>query len=141
MWLRAVDRVGNVAELKCGAEDFGLRAEIVRVLAPHDPIFKRGESGILRIKARGYVRKLEVAFPNEFVDWNPGLNCTIDYADPQANIVEELLFMVPLTAVEDREYEVIVKAYKGDNMVEDKPELCTLKVNDTVLREIRTRLR
>lgn len=141
LWLRAVDRVGNVAELKCGAEDFGLCAEIVRVLVPHDPIFKRGESGILRIKARGYVRKLEVAFPNEFVDWNPGLNCTIDYADPQANIVEELLFMVPLTAVEDREYEVIVKAYKGDNMVEDKPELCTLKVNDTVLREIRTRLR
>ena len=54
---------------------------------------------------------------------------------------EELLFMVPLSVDVDGEYSILVKAYKGEGVLADEPRLCTLKVEDTVLGELRTRLR
>lgn len=138
---RAVDRVGNESTIQRGAEDFGLKAEIVRVLSPHEPVFKRGESGILVIKARGYVERIEVDFPESFLRWNAEIDRLFVYETPREQVREEILFMVPLTEVEDREYVFTVRAYKGGGVMEDEPRLCTLKVEDTIFGEIRTRLR
>lgn len=139
--VRAVDLVGNVNEVCCGTQDFGLKTEVVRILSPHEPVFMRGESGILRIRARGYVERIEVEFPEEFTAKDPSLNRTFFYEDPQGIVREEIIFMVPLYLIQDREYEVVVKAYKGDGELEDQPALNTIWINGTVLGEIRTRLR
>lgn len=139
--IKAVDRVGNVTSLQCGAEDLGLKAEIVRVLEPHAPVFKKGESGVLRITARGYVERIEVEFPAELTKQDEGINRTFVYVPALPIAKEEILFMVPLEEIEDREYEIKVTGYKGEEVLEVRPELCTLRVEDTVLKELRTRLR
>ena len=40
---------------------FNLSATIERVLEPHDPIFKSGEKGILKIKLYGGVDKVKTS--------------------------------------------------------------------------------
>lgn len=139
--IRVVDRVGNENTVKRGADDFGVTAVIVRCLAPHDPIFKRGESGILMIKARGYVERLKVEFPENIVGWDEELNRTYLYDPPRDVAWEEILFMIPLEEVEDREYQIHVTVYKGEEFAEVRPVMCTLEVAQTVLGELRTRLR
>ena len=139
--VRATDRVGNVNQVCCGAQDFGLRTEVLRILAPHDPIFKRGESGVLRIRARGYVERIEVQFPDEFSSADDSLNRVFLYDEPKGVAMEEIEFMVPLTEIEDRDYEITVKAFKNEGELEDRPALSTIRVDGSVLGEIRTRLR
>ncbi len=137
--IRAVDKVGNEASVQCGAEDFGVKAEVIRVLAPHTPLFKRGESGMLIVKARGYVERIEVELPDILAEG--GKYYEFCYSTPKDLVREELLFMVPLSVDVDGEYSILVKAYKGEGVLADEPRLCTLKVEDTVLGELRTRLR
>ena len=139
--MRATDGVGNVNQVCCGAQDFGLRTEVLRILAPHDPIFKRGESGALRIRARGYVERIEVQFPDEFSSADDSLNRVFLYDEPKGVAMEEIEFMVPLTEIEDRDYEITVKAFKNEGELEDRPALSTIRVDGSVLGEIRTRLR
>ena len=45
----AVDNVGNETQETWRVTEFALDTEITRILAPHEPLFKRGESGILHI--------------------------------------------------------------------------------------------
>lgn len=139
--VRAKDGVGNETVLEKGATEFGLRAEIVKILPPHTPEFKRGESGVLKVTAWGYADRLEISFPDEFVSEDPSLNCVFTYEVPIDKQEEVILFMVPLYLQDSREYSVTVRAYKGDRLLEQHPVLCTLSVNDTVLNELRTRLR
>lgn len=138
----AVDNVGNETEVKCEVTEFALTTEIERILEPHDPIFKCGESGILTITTLGYVDKVEVEFPEEFTVWNPKLNKIYYYTDAtQYKQEEQLQFMIPLQVPPNQQYTVTVRAYKGERKLEEYPSLSTVSVGGSVLDELRTRLR
>lgn len=139
--IRARDRVGNENCLEYQITEFGLQAEAERILEPHAPVFKCGESGILYIKAWGYVERIEVEFPSEMTALNPELNHCYEYQNPQWRQEEQLQFMIPLYTPPDGDYQITVRAYKGGSCIEKYPSLCTISVTDSVLDEIRTRLR
>lgn len=134
----AVDNVGNETRESWYVTEFSLEAEVTRILSPHEPVFKRGESGVLSVDAWGYVDRVEVEFPEFLASYNK----TFDYTTfPDYKKEEEIQFMIPLYAPEGEEYEITVRAYKGDKKLEEHPSIRTLSVNGTVLDEIRTRLR
>jgi len=138
--LYAVDNVGNVASESSGATEFTLKAHISRVLSPHEPVFKRGESGILHITTTGYVNKVEVIFPDKLLGLNPDLNQTYVYEVPSYIQIEEYEFVIPLYAPEEG-YEVIVKAYKNGTTLEERPKFSTVEITGSILDEIRVRIR
>ncbi|MCM1091136.1 MAG: InlB B-repeat-containing protein [Butyrivibrio sp.] len=138
----ATDRVGNEGQVSYGTMEFDLQAGIERILEPKEPVFKRGESGCLAIKAWGYVDKIEVEFPEEFTAEDESLNCEYVYEMDHSYLQEEeLVFMIPLYVPENSDYTVTVRAYKGDMMLERHPALAVLGIEGTVLDELRTRLR
>lgn len=138
----AADNVGNETEVTYGTTEFALSASIERILEPHDPVFKCGESGILTITTWGYADRIEVEFPAEFVALNPGLDTTYVYTEePQYKQEEQLQFMVPLDTPANTDYTITVRAYKGDKRLEEHPSLSAIAVNGSVLDEFRTRLR
>ena len=139
--LTAYDNVSNVTEIVYGKMEFELKASITRLLPPHNPLFKRGESGMLRILARGYVDRILVEFPEALMEGNEDINRIFLYEVPIYEAREELVFMIPLDLVEDGAYEVRVRAYKGLSTLEVKPQLCTINILGSVLDELRTRLR
>ncbi len=133
----AEDNVGNTTVTGGEITEFALGADVYRILSPHEPLFKRGESGILTLEAWGYAEKVEVEFP-EFLS---GYNRTFLYqTSPQHWKAEEIQFMIPLEAPEGI-FEITVRAYKGDKKLETHPAISTLEVNGSVLDELRTRLR
>ena len=136
----ATDNVGNVNQEVWHVTEFALDAQIQRILAPHDPIFKRGESGELYVTTWGYADRIEIEFPDFLSEYNQ----VIEYLDdPEYRKDEKIRFMVPLDAPknEGASYEVTVRAYKGDKELEQHPSITTIQVNGSVLDEIRTRLR
>lgn len=137
----ARDRVGNERIAEDEAVVFGLSAKIVKMLPPYLPKFKRGESGWLKITVWGYAERLEIQFPEEFTAEDPSLNQILEFEVPQKSRKEEIAFMVPLYLEKSKEYQITVRAFKGDEMLERHPVFCTIHVEDTVLDEIRTRLR
>lgn len=139
---RAVDNVGNEATVSEGTTEFGLTARIERILTPHDPVFRNGESGILSIAVWGYPDYVEIEFPEEMAKQDPGLNRRIDYAgSPRYSQEEEIRFMIPLYTPANADYAVKVRAYKGDRQLEQYPEISVVEVSGTVLDDFRTRLR
>lgn len=133
----AEDNVGNETEQSWYVTEFALETKVERILEPHDPVFKRGESGILHITAWGYVDRVEVEFPDFLSEYSR----VIDYGDlTDYRCDEQVEFMIPLYALEDS-YEITVRAYKGDRRLEDRPVIRTIQVKESVLDEIRTRLR
>jgi hypothetical protein len=142
IYVYASDNVGNVTEYSFGTTEFALNASVQRILSPHEPAFQTGESGILSISAWGYVDRVEVIFPENMTQLNPDLNCTYDYTDlPMYRHDEKLQFMVPLYTPEGDGYEITVRAYKGDKMIEEHPRISVVGVQGTVLDDVRTRLR
>lgn len=138
----AADNVGNKREIAFGTTEFELSAGVERILEPHDPVFKAGESGILTIATYGYAERVEVEFPKELVCLDPGLNRVFDYTDEAAYVKEEKIrFMIPIGAVSNQEYTITVRAYKGDRKLEKHPSLSTITVEGSILEELRTRLR
>lgn len=138
----AVDNVGNVTEIVYGTTEFELEARVERILEPHEPIFKNGESGILSFSVWGYADRVEVEFPEEMTRWNPELNQTFVYTDMPAYLQEERLqFMIPLYTPVNQSYTITVRAYKGDSKLEEHPAVGVVQVDGTVLDEFRTRLR
>lgn len=138
----AADNVGNETTLTYGATEFDLQAEVERMLSPHAPIFKRGESGILRITTWGYAERVEIEFPPELAEWDEILNRTYVYEMKQHyRQEEEYEFMIPLYAPENAQYTITVRAYKGDKKLERYPTVSLIGVEGTVLDELRTRLR
>lgn len=136
----AKDNVGNASAETYNVDGISVDAYIkkIRELQSHE--FKKGESGRLYIQATGYVDRIEVIFPEEWNRYVPDLNKVYVYEVPAFMETEELEFMVPLR-VPDAEYTIVVQAYKGEAMVETKPQLLTITVSGSVLDEIRTRLR
>jgi hypothetical protein len=147
----AWDMVFNRVTVTYGKAEFDLKATVTRILSPHDPVFKRGESGILHVTARGYADKICVEFPEAFKATGESPDApkaageswdqTFVYAVPQDEVTEELYFCIPLDLKEDGEFEIIVRAYKGERVLTERPQLCTVKVRGTILDELRTRLR
>jgi len=138
----AVDNVGNETAVSGDTTEFGLTARIERILSPHDPVFQNGESGILSIAVWGYPDYVEIEFPAEMTEQNPGLNRRIEYAgSPRYCQEEEIQFMIPLYTPANVDYTVIVRAYKGNRQLEQYPELSVVEVSGTVLDDFRTRLR
>lgn len=138
----AVDNVGNVAEIVFGTTEFALEAKVERILNPHEPIFKNGESGILTFSVWGYADRVEVEFPEEMTRWNPELDQTFVYTDTPAYLQEgHLQFMIPLYTPVNQSYTITVRAYKGDSKLEEHPAVGVIQVDGTVLDEFRTRLR
>lgn len=138
----AVDNVGNENDLSYGTTEFALASSVERILSPHDPIYKCGESGILTFTTWGYADRVEVIFPESMTALDPTLNKVYDYTDcPGYMITEHLQFMVPLYTPENQNLEITVRAYKGDKKLEDHPTISVIGVSGTVLDEFRTRLR
>uniref|UniRef100_UPI0040571D0F hypothetical protein n=1 Tax=Acetatifactor sp. TaxID=1872090 RepID=UPI0040571D0F len=138
----AVDYVGNETEVTCATTEFALTASLERILEPHAPIFKCGESGILTLSTYGYAEKVEVIFPPEMTTLQPDLNRTFDYSgSPSYRQQEEIQFMIPLYTPANAQYTITVIAYKGEKRLEEHPTFSTIAVNGSVLDEVRTRLR
>lgn len=137
----AVDKVGNVSEESCRVTEFALETRVERILEPHTPAFKRGESGILYITTYGYADRVEVEFPEVLTALNQDLNTTVTYANRLYRQEERFQFMIPLAAPENDNYRITVRAYKGDKLLEEHPMFSTIKVEGSVLNELRTRLR
>lgn len=138
----AVDHVGNVAELAHAFTEFALEAKVERILVPHDPIFKSGESGMLFVSVWGYAERVEVEFPEEMTALNPELNKTFEYTmTPEYIQQESIQFMIPLETPANQRYTITVRAYKGNKKLEQYPAVSTMQIEGTVLDEFRTRLR
>lgn len=139
----AKDNVGNVTEVSRTVTEFALETRIERILAPHDPVFKCGESGILYITTYGYAYRVEVEFPPELAAVDERLKeVAFDYSDMQLYRQESAIqFMVPLYTPADREYVIKVRAFKGDKMLESCPTFYITSEGGDVLSEFRTRLR
>jgi len=134
----AKDRVGNESTLTNQNVGVALEAYVTRVLEPHTPLFKRGESGILHISAWGYVDKLEIIFPQSLPKEEQVR--VISYEIPAALNQEEIPFVIPLTAPEGQQ-TIQIKAYKNGICLETETKLATIEVTGSVLDEFRTRLR
>jgi hypothetical protein len=142
IYLYACDNVGNETIYNFSTTEFAMQTQVERILEPHEPVFQAGESGNLLISVWGYPDKVEVIFPEEMTALNPELNTTLDYTDiPQYRHDEKIQFMVPLYTPEGSNYEITVRAYKGDKMLEQHPRISVLGVSGTVLDDFRTRLR
>lgn len=138
----ATDNVGNQCILEYGALGLNVFSEITRILEPHNPLFKGGESGILHITTWGYVDYVEVEFPPEMLALHSDMNQTFTYSPyPPYTWKEELQFMIPVYTPSNREYTITVRAYKGDTVLESHPTLHMVEDGSTILDELRTRLR
>ncbi|MGN0401884.1 MAG: InlB B-repeat-containing protein [Acetatifactor sp.] len=138
----ARDKVGNETKVTYQVTEFALETGIERILEPHAPVFKGGESGILTITTYGYADRVEVIFPEEMTALNPELNRIIDYTEMQCYKQESRVqFMVPLYTPENSAYRVTVRAYKGNSRLEEHPVISTVTISGSVLDELRTRLR
>ena len=152
----AVDHVGNERTLTCATMEFDLQAILVhapdaqemeprdvRTIMPEEErSFKRGESACLFLSSWGYADRVEVEFPAELAALDPDLNHTYVYdMDPSYRHDEALLFEIPLYAPPNGSYEITVRAYKKDKMLERHPAFAVLDVTGSVLDEVHTRLR
>lgn len=138
----ATDKVGNCSVKSYEMTEFDLETKVERALSPHDASFQRGESGWLHVRVRGYAQSLEVIFPEEWSKLDPTLNRVYDYQEELFYEQEETIrFMVPLYVPANKEYQITVKAYKQDVVLEDHPSVMTVQVSGSILDELRTRLR
>lgn len=139
----ARDQVGNITEISRSVTELSLETRIERILPPHAPVFKCGESGILYITAYGYADRVEVEFPPELAAVDETLqNLVFDYRDMQVYRQEShVQFMVPLYAEADRDYVLQVRAFWGELCLESSPVLHVTSEGGSILDEFRTRLR
>jgi len=138
--IHAVDNVGNERIETHGLSEFTLSADIQRILEPHDPIFRTGESGLLTIVTTGYADRVEVIFPEEMTALNPGLNTVYEYSPATYMEEEELTFMIPLYTPELDDYKIIVRAYKDGTKLEEYPRFSTIGMDGSVLDSLRKQL-
>lgn len=137
----AVDNVGNATEMSCDITEFALETRLERILEPHTPVFKGGESGVLYITTYGYADSVEVEFPAELLALDPGLNKSFEYPERVYMQEARLQFMIPLYAPAGGEYVVTVHAYKDGRRLDSFSGLGITVEGGSVLSEFRTRLR
>ena len=135
--VKAIDNVGNERILLSKDTDvFTLSANIIRVLDPHDPIFKSGEKGILKINVTGGVDKIKITFPTELSSLDDTLNKEM-ILTPKNSDSMDYEFFIPLET-EMNSYNVQVKAYKKDK---EKVVYPPFSVTGNILDELKTRIR
>ena len=134
----AVDRVGNAQILGEDGLTFTLDTQLYRERNPAENVCKTGDGVILQIQTSGYVERVEVIFPQELIGEQSDLNKVYAYAYPCLRTNEIIPFHVPL-GIAEKEYEIIVRAYKDGEMLTSKPTLVVVEGN--VLDELRTRIR
>lgn len=140
-----VDKAGNLGEtISISLQElldkgvFTLDAHIYKERSPWEEVFKTGESGILRIFSEEYVERIEVVFPDEWLEILPDMNQTFFYDEPVVSCEERLQFRVPL-GVPGRLYEIKVFAYKGEEKLTCNPVVIVQE--GSVLDELHTRIR
>ena len=136
----AVDHVGNENISSSSREGFAVTAAAQRILAPHEPVFRCGESGKVTVAAYGYVDKVEIVFPKELMDLAPELHAVFEYEGTAYSQLEEYEFMIPL-GTPLGEYKIAVNAWKDGEIKTSMPLIWTLGEEESVLNDIRTRLR
>lgn len=134
----AIDQVGNINTNGGDGFAFSLTSELERAREPIDDSFKEGDGAVLKIETRGYVDLVTITFPDTFVEHNPSINHIYEYEFPYLMKEEEYIFNIPL-GVDDEEYEILITAYKNDEVLYSKESLFV--VSGTVLDELRTRVR
>lgn len=134
----AEDRVGNASVVGEEGLTFTLDTKLYKQRNPQENVFKTGDGAVLEIETLGYVERIEVFFPDAFLETVPELNRIYEYEYPYLKNKEVLTFSIPL-GVEEKEYEVIVKAYKQGQELTSRSVLTVVK--GTVLDELRTRIR
>ena len=130
----AEDNVGNICREVYHVTELALEAEVSRILAPHTPVFKRGESGYLSVETWGHVAKVEVEFPGQLSDYNRAY----EYGKVRYKTEDTIQFMIPLYGMADGGYDITVRVYKDDARLGCVKQI---HVSRTILDELRTRLR
>lgn len=138
--LHAVDNVGNERVESHDISEFTLRVSLERILEPHDPVFRAGESGVLKITTTGYADRVEVVFPEAMTALNPELDTVYVYEPATFVKEEELVFMIPLGTPVDS-YQITVRAFKKDARLEDYPKLGVIETQGNVLENIQKHLK
>lgn len=136
----ATDNVGNESAETYGMDGISVTAYIEKTMSPQTNVYKKGESGSLYIQTTGYAERMEVIFPEVWKEQNRMLDKLFVYGSSDFLQTEKVTFMVPLQ-VPEGDYQIIVRAYKDEKVVEARPELVAVKVSGSILDEIRTRLR
>ncbi|MBR5248771.1 MAG: InlB B-repeat-containing protein [Lachnospiraceae bacterium] len=136
----AADRVGNERIVSYVSESLALSAYVERILEPHKPVFRCVESGSLNIITYGYPDKVEVIFPEEMSALDAQLNTVFVYDGLANRHEEEYIFMIPFRTPQG-EWEITVKAWKDGKVISKAPIIWTLGEDETILDDLRTRLR
>lgn len=95
---------------------------------------------MLDITSYGYADRVEVIFPKELSDLDPELDVVFTYDGSEYRQEEQYAFMVPLRAPLG-EYQITVKAWKDGKVKTAVPVIWTLGPDESVLNDLRTRLR
>lgn len=119
-----------------------LDVTIERILPPHDPIFKGGESGVLTMKAGGGATRLTVEYPQQMFRPDSSLQRQYEYpGNTEPLVIQEDFFLIPLYMPAAVHLPVKVTAYRGEESVEREVYLSVIASDAGVLSELRTRLR
>lgn len=144
--VEAHDNVGNTSSAGANTHEFDMTAWITRILDPHDPLFREGESGILHVRTFGFADRIEVTFPEGLEAYSK----VIDYENfREYEKNDEVQFMIPLYYMRDYfdgadhvdNVPLTVKAWKGDLELTAHPKMSVFTMEGTVLIEFRDRLR
>lgn len=133
--IHAVDNVGNDTQLRYSTCEFSLNASITRMLEPHEPVFRKGETGILHIKTTGYVDKVELEVIEPF--FPEGM--IFEYSEPDYYKEENIEFFIPLDTPE-KTYIFTVRAYKNGQCIHTYPKMSTIDLAGTVLDDFRRKI-
>lgn len=134
--VKATDKVGNEGVLGQHEVDmFNITATIERVLEPHDPIFKSGEKGILKIKLYGGVDKVKITFPTELTSLDDSLDVDFNL-EPKKTDNIDYEFYIPIDTL-NKGYMVQVKGYKNGR---EKVVYPTFTVTGNILDDLRTKI-
>lgn len=120
------------------ALSFSLDAKLYKQRKPEETVFKAGDGVVLEIEMLGYAERLEVCFPQEFLETFPELDHVYEYEAPYLKNKETLYFNIPLKA-EEKSYEVVIRAYRQGQELTCTKVLAIVKGN--ILDELRTRIR
>ena len=154
------DIAGNERIYTKQVDIFDLQAELFRYLSIKDgntgdytkgENWRTGESGVIKITAGTHIERIEVIYPDEWIDKQTDdvtfpLNREKNiytYVVPEIKTQENNEFMIPTGVHDENEtYTIVVRAYKTRNGVEKMKEVkLPLIVNGSVLEDLRTRIR
>lgn len=139
--IEAIDKVGNRTEVEIQGGGYGIEASLQRVLPPHEPNFRAGESGWLFLTVSSKIDQVWVVFPEELSTRDASLNQWVSFPGNDSQKQKTILFQIPLGTADSDEYQVELYSYSGGVLLDSEPERCAFTVKGSVLEDLRTRLR